>query len=174
MKNVIIALVMTSCSMTAQAQDLQTDNSQVSRKWKVEAETGVSFTQRNCLYQCFGGDAWETHYTNNFIGVPLTGEYYLLHIPFKENGLWLEPQVGVYYDKSTYDFNVNESHLRRNLIGGEAGIRAGYSHSGFDTFIDYRYRRGLTPVYQEKSRTGTPAHRNSRTFSAGASYRFKF
>lgn len=161
---------------------------------------GIRFVQRNYLYQNLGGDACDTRYTNNFISVPLTVGYYFLHNPYKEKGLWLKPQVGVYYEyftsmhtkgtyfmnimegyegdgtyldyKSTYDFGANENHLRRSLFGGEVGIQAGYSFGCIDAFAGYRYQYGFTHIYQEKSPTSKTARRNSSVITVGASYKF--
>lgn len=161
---------------------------------------GLRFVQRNYLYQCLGIDAWETRYTNNFVSVPLTVGYYLLHNPYKEKGLWLKPQVGVYYEyftsmhtkgtypmnimegygddmiridyESTYDFSANENHLRRSLFGGEVGIQVGYSFGCIDAFASYRYQYGFTHIYKEKSRTSKTARRNSSIITVGASYKF--
>ncbi len=239
-------MVLASCGMMAQAQAVQeeqTSRLQSTYKWKVEAETGVSFSvldtdvsgmpntaykvrpgftfgvaaeynavdnlvvglgvrfvQRNYLYQNLGYDAWDTRYTNSFISVPLTVGYYLLHNPYKEKGLWLKPQVGVYYSyftsmhtkgtypmnimegyegdgthleyKSTYDFGANENHLRRSLFGGEVGVQVGYSFGRIDAFAGYRYQYGFSHIYQEKSLTSKTARRNSSVITVGASYKF--
>ncbi len=161
---------------------------------------GVRFVQRNYLYQNLGGDAWNTRYTNNFISVPLTVGYYFIHNPYKEKGLWLKPQVGVYYEyftsmhtkgtyimdimegyegdgvyldyETTYDFGANENHLRRSLFGGEVGIQAGYSFGRIDAFASYRYQYGFSHIYQEKSLTSKTARRNSSVITVGASYKF--
>lgn len=161
---------------------------------------GIRFVQRNYLYQIAGADAWETRYTNNFINIPLTVGYYFLHNPYKEKGLWLKPQVGVYYEyftsmhtkgsypinimadyednmpyidyESTYDFGANENHLRRSLFGGEAGIQAGYSFGCIDAFVTYRYQYGFSHIYKEKSRTSKTTRRNSSVITVGASYKF--
>lgn len=161
---------------------------------------GVSFVQRDYLYQNLGSDAWRTRYNNNFISIPLTVGYYLLHNPYKEKGLWLKPQVGVYYDyfvsmhtngtypmnimegydgegayldyKTTYDFGANENHLRRSLFGGEAGIKVGYSFGRIDAFAGYRFQYGFSHIYQDKSRNSKTARRNSSIITVGASYKF--
>ncbi len=161
---------------------------------------GVSFVQRDYLYQNLGSDAWRTRYNNNFISIPLTVSYYLIHNPYKEKGLWLKPQVGVYYDyflsmhtdgtypmnimegydgdgtyldyKDTYDFSANENHLRRSLFGGEAGIKVGYSFGCIDAFAGYRYQYGFSHIYQDKSRNSKTSRRNSSIITVGVSCKF--
>ncbi len=161
---------------------------------------GVRFVQRNYLYENSGSNPWNTRYTNNFISVPLTVGYYLLHNPYREKGLWLKPQVGVYYEyftsmrtkgtyimdlmegyngagvhidyESKYDFGSNDNHLRRSLFGGEAGLQVGYSFGCIDAFATYRYQYGFTHIYQEKSRTSNTARRNSSVITIGAAYKF--
>lgn len=161
---------------------------------------GIRFVQRNWLYQNLGSDAWNTRYANNFISIPLTVGYYLLHNPYKEKGLWLKPQVGVYYDyftsmhtrgiyymnlmegysgdgiyqvyKSTYDFHTNENHLRRSLFGCEAGLQVGYSFGRIDASVGYRFQYGLSHIYQDKSRTSKTARRNSSVITAAVAYKF--
>ena len=112
--------------------------------------TGIRFVQRDYLYQNLGGDSWNTRYNNNFISIPLHVGYYLLHNPYHEKGLWIKPQVGVYYEyftsmhtkgmypmnimegykgegtyiryNTTYDFRKNENHLRRSLFGDRKSV----------------------------------------------------
>lgn len=160
---------------------------------------GVSFVQRDYLYQHTKGDAWKTRYNDNFVSIPLTVSYYLLHNPYREKGLWLKPQVGVYYDyfismhtkgtypmtimegyngqgayldyKTTYDFGTNENHLRRSLFGGTVGVQAGYSFGRTDVFASYQFQYGFSHIYQEKSRTGKTARRNSSVITVGFAYK---
>ncbi len=161
---------------------------------------GVRFVQRDYLYLNRSSDSWKTRYNNNFISIPLTVGYYLLHNPYQEKGLWLKPQVGVFYEyfvsmhtkgtypvdllddykgggayfeyKSTYDFSTNENHLRRSLFGGEVGIQAGYSFGRIDAFASYRFQYGFSHIYQEKSRGSKTARRNSSIITVGVSYKF--
>lgn len=60
--------------------------------------TDIRFLQRDYMYQNQGGDSWHTRYNNNFISIPLTVGYYIFHNPYCEKGLWMKPQVGVYYE----------------------------------------------------------------------------
>lgn len=161
---------------------------------------GLHFVQRNYLYKSYGDDPWNTRYTNNFISVPLTVGYYFIHNPYKAKGLWIKPQVGVYYSyftsmkskgtylmnimegyksddiyveyESTYDFSANENHFKRSLFGGEVGIQAGYSFGCIDAFVAYRYQYGFSHIYKEKSRTSKTARRNSSIITVGAAYKF--
>ncbi len=161
---------------------------------------GISFVQRDYLYQHTKGDVWKTRYNNNFVSIPLTVGYYLLHNPYKEKGLWLKPHVGVYYDyftsmhtkgtyymtimegyngegaylnyKTTYDFGTNDNHFRRSLFGGEVGVQAGYSFGRIDAFAGYRFQYGFSHIYKEKSRTSKTARRNSSIITVGLSYKF--
>ncbi len=161
---------------------------------------GIRFVQRDYLYQNQGGDSWNTRYNNNFLSVPLTVGYYLLRNPYREKGLWLKPQVGVFYDYflsmhtkgtypmdimeghtgdgsyikygTTYDFKKNENHLRRHLFGGEAGIQVGYSFGRIDASIGYKFQYGFSHIYQDKARTSKTARRNSSVITAGAAYKF--
>ena len=78
---------------------------------------GIRFVQRDYLYQNLGGDSWNTRYNNNFISIPLHVGYYLLHNPYHEKGLWIKPQVGIYYEyftsmhtKGMYPMNIMEGY----------------------------------------------------------------
>ncbi len=161
---------------------------------------GVQFVQRDYLYLNKGSDTWKTRYNNNFVSIPLTVGYYLLHNPYTEKGLWLKPQVGVFYDyfvsmhthgtypmnimegysgegtyldhKSTYDFSTNENHLRRSLFGGEVGVQVGYSFGRVDVFAGYRFQYGFSHIYQEKSHGSKTARRNSSVITVGTSCKF--
>lgn len=162
--------------------------------------TGIRFVQRDYLYQNLGGDSWNTRYNNNFISIPLHVGYYLLHNPYHEKGLWIKPQVGVYYEyftsmhtkgmypmnimegykgegtyiryNTTYDFRKNENHLRRSLFGGEAGIKVGYSFGKIDASVGYQFQYGFSHIYQEKASTSKTARRNSNLITASAAYKF--
>jgi len=161
---------------------------------------GIHFVQRDYLYQNQGGDSWNTRYNNKFLSIPLTVGYYLLHNPYKEKGLWIKPQVGVFYDyflsmhtkgtypmnimeghkgdgsyikyNTTYDFKKNENHLCRSLFGGEAGIQVGYSFGRIDASVGYQFQYGFSHIYQDKARTSKTARRNSSVITAGAAYKF--
>ena len=161
--------------------------------------TGIRFVQRDYLYQNLGGDSWNTRYNNNFISIPLNVGYYLIHNPYHEKGLWIKPQVGVYYEyftsmhtkgiypmnimqgyqgdgtyikyNTTYDFKKNENHLRRSLFGGEAGIKVGYSFGRIDGSIGYNFQYGFSHIYEEKARTSKTARRNSSVVTAGIAYK---
>lgn len=161
--------------------------------------TGIRFVQRDYLYQNLGGDSWNTRYNNNFISIPLNVGYYLIHNPYHEKGLWIKPQVGVYYEyftsmhtkgiypmnimtgyqgdgtyikyNTTYDFKKNENHLRRSLFGGEAGIKIGYSFGKIDGSIGYNFQYGFSHIYEEKARTSKTARRNSSVITAGIAYK---
>ena len=85
---------------------------------------GIRFIQRDYLYQNLGGDSWNTRYNNNFISIPLHVGYYLLHNPYHEKGLWIKPQVGIYYEyftsmhtKGMYPMNIMD--LRTSHSGQE-------------------------------------------------------
>lgn len=160
---------------------------------------GIHFIQRDYLYQNLGGDAWNTRYINNFVGIPVTVGYYLLHNPYREKGLWLKPQVGVFYEyftsmqtrgtypmnimegykgdgsyikyNTSYDFSANENHLRRSMLGGELGIKVGYSFGRIDAHVGYNFQYGFSHIYQEKSRTSKTARRNSSVITAGIAYK---
>ena len=162
--------------------------------------TGIRFVQRDYLYQNLGSDSWNTRYNNNFISIPLHLSYYLLHNPYHEKGLWIKPQVGVYYEyftsmhtkgmypmnimegykgdgsyiryNTTYDFRKNENHLRRSLFGGEAGIKIGYSFGKIDASVGYQFQYGFSHIYQEKASTSKTARRNSSLITASAAYKF--
>lgn len=161
--------------------------------------TGIRFVQRDYLYQNLGGDSWNTRYNNNFISIPLNVGYYLIHNPYHEKGLWIKPQVGVYYEyftsmhtkgiypmnimtgyqgdgtyikyNTTYDFKKNENHLLRSLFGGEAGIKVGYSFGRIDGSIGYNFQYGFSHIYEEKARTSKTARRNSSVITAGIAYK---
>lgn len=160
---------------------------------------GIRFVQRDYLYQNLGGDSWNTRYNNNFISIPLHVGYYLLHNPYHEKGLWIKPQVGVYYEyftsmhtkgmypmnimegykgdgtyiryNTTYDFKKNENHLRRSLFGGEAGIKIGYSFGKIDASVGYQFQYGFSHIYQDKASTSKTARRNSSVITAGIAYK---
>lgn len=161
---------------------------------------GIRFAQRNYLFEKTKQNAWNTLYTNNFIDIPLTVGYYLIHNPYKEKGIWLKPQVGVYYEyftgmhtsgsypiyvmqganevptylryKSSYDFSANDNHLRRSLFGGKASIKMGYSLKSIDIFVGYSYHYGFSHIYQDKATTTKTTRRNSMTMTAGVAYKF--
>ena len=161
--------------------------------------TDIRFLQRDYMYQNQGGDSWHTRYNNNFISIPLTVGYYLFHNPYQEKGLWVKPQVGVYYEylaslhtkgiypmnimegansggtflkyNTTYDFKTNENHLRRSLFGGEAGVKVGYSFGRIDAHVGYLFQYGFSHIYQDKARTSKTARRNSSVITAGVAYK---
>ncbi len=160
---------------------------------------GIHFIQRDYFYQNTGGYIGNIRHNNNFVGIPVTVGYYLLHNPYCEKGLWLKPQVGVFYEyftfmktkgtypmsimegykgdgsyikyNSTYDFSTNENHLRRSLLGGELGIKVGYSFGRIDANVGYNFQYGFSHIYQEKSHTSKTARRNSSVITAGIAYK---
>lgn len=162
--------------------------------------TGVSFIQRDYLFQKTRNGGRYTRYNNNLINIPLTIGYYLFHNPYTEKGFWAKVQGGVFYEylaglhtsgrypvyvqaeisgdtpymkySSSYDFSSNDNHLRRSLWGAHGGVQVGYSFRRFDVLVSYAYHYGFSHIYQEKAHGAKTTRRNSSVITVGAAYKF--
>ncbi|MCE8624226.1 PorT family protein [Bacteroides fragilis] len=163
--------------------------------------TGLGFIQRNYEYKKTDNiTGTHTLYKNNFMNVPLNVGLYIFNNPYKENGVWLKIQGGVYYEyftrmhrkgeypifaqlqkdgsyirvqvNETYDFKRNENNLKRDLFGIEGTGEIGYSFKKIDVFASYTYQYGLTDIYKAKTSSNRKSRRISNIISLGVAYKF--
>lgn len=163
--------------------------------------TGLRFMQRNYEYRKTDRiTGTHTLYENNFINIPLNVGLYIINNPYKEKGIWLKLQAGLFYEyftrmhrqgdypvfaqlqeddsfistrvSETYDFGKNENNLKRNLFGIEGKGEIGCSFRNIDVFASYTYQYGLSDIYKAKTSSNRKSNRISSIISLGIAYKF--